>query len=158
MNIKPDEDYESVIKRPPTLKRPANRDGEVSAEDEQDFLSKCNALLAKGAPATAAVPAAGSAAGSAAGTPTGSPAVASHAPIGKTPSKSRLSTPPASGTPSPKKVRLTCAFSIKKQNHHNHIIIKKGRSVVKSHWHKNNETYLCQFIVIYFTILITSCF
>ena len=48
MTIKADEDFETVIKRPPTIRRPANRDGEVAAEDHQDFLSRCHNLLAKG--------------------------------------------------------------------------------------------------------------
>lgn len=51
MSIKPDEEFDSVIKRPSGagLRRPANRDGvEVSADEQQDFLTRCNALLAKG--------------------------------------------------------------------------------------------------------------
>lgn len=48
MTIKADEEFETVIKRPPTLRRPANRDGEVAAEDHQDFLNRCHSLLAKG--------------------------------------------------------------------------------------------------------------
>ncbi|XP_067935323.1 cytoplasmic dynein 1 light intermediate chain 2-like [Watersipora subatra] len=52
VTIKPDEEFEAVIKRPPALRRPANRDGEVAAEDQQDFLNRCQGLLAKGAPAT----------------------------------------------------------------------------------------------------------
>lgn len=48
MTIKADEEFETVIKRPPTLRRPANRDGEVAADDDQDFLNRCHNLLAKG--------------------------------------------------------------------------------------------------------------
>ena len=48
MTIKADEEFEAVIKRPPQLRRPANRDGEVAAEDHQDFLNRCQGLLAKG--------------------------------------------------------------------------------------------------------------
>jgi len=46
--LKADEPYENVIKRPMQIRRPANRDTETSAEQEQDFLTRCHNMLSKG--------------------------------------------------------------------------------------------------------------
>jgi len=41
-------DYESVIRKPAVPRRAANRDMEITAEEDQDFFGKCQSIIGKG--------------------------------------------------------------------------------------------------------------